>query len=209
MAATVLVYGWIISTDNYYDEIYYSLDSHTKYLQGNELADTTNLPPEDSNTQNTQYENGDVTGNKDNNSDKSIVSSYHRIISSTSKKYSIDQSLVYAMIKVESNWNKKAVSQKGAAGLMQLMPLTAKAMEVKNPHNPEENIEGGIKYLRYLLDQFNGDISLALAAYNAGPSRVRRYNGIPPIRETQQYVERVLAIYSNENPDYKAPSPQI
>jgi hypothetical protein len=120
--------------------------------------------------------------------------SYHHIISSKSEKYDVESSLVYAVIEVESNWDSKAVSRKGAIGLMQLMPSTFRAMKVKNPFDPEENIEGGIRYLRYLLDKFNGDITLTLAAYNSGPTTVRRFKGMPPIKETKQYVKRVLTI---------------
>jgi soluble lytic murein transglycosylase-like protein len=123
---------------------------------------------------------------------------YDKLVFSKSDKYNVEPSLVSAMIQVESNWNYKVVSRSGAIGLMQLMPATAKAMDVKDPLNPEENIEGGIKYLRYLLDRFNGDLTLAVAAYNAGPSRVRKYNGIPPIKETRQYVKRVLTIYNTK-----------
>lgn len=124
---------------------------------------------------------------------------YHQIINSKSKEYNIEPSLVRAVIKAESNWDSMAVSQNGAMGLMQLMPLTAKDMDIKNPFNPEENIDGGIKYLRYLLDKFNGDLTLALAAYNAGPKTVEKFGSIPPIPETQQYVKRVLSIYNNHN----------
>ena len=124
--------------------------------------------------------------------------SFRRIIFSKSMKYKIEPSLVSALIKVESNWDHKAVSQRGAKGLMQLMPSTAKDMNVNNPFNPEENIEGGMRYLRYLLDKFDGDIALALAAYNAGPGKIQKYKGMPPILETKQYVERILSIYNNK-----------
>jgi hypothetical protein len=120
--------------------------------------------------------------------------SYHHVITSTSEKYNMESSLVYAVIEVESNWDSKAVSHKGATGLMQLMPSTVKAMKVKNPFDPEENIEGGIRYIRYLLDRFNGDITLTLAAYNSGPTTVRRFKGMPPIKETKQFVKKVLSI---------------
>jgi soluble lytic murein transglycosylase-like protein len=128
---------------------------------------------------------------------------YDKLVFSKSDKYNVEPSLVSAMIQVESNWNYKVISRSGAIGLMQLMPATAKAMDVKDPLDPEENIEGGIKYLRYLLDRFDGDLTLAIAAYNAGPTKVRKYNGIPPIRETRQYVKRVLTIYNGSNLDNK------
>ncbi len=124
--------------------------------------------------------------------------SFRRIAFSKSRKYKIEPSLVYALIKVESNWDARALSRAGAKGLMQLMPSTAKEMDVKNPFDPEENIEGGIRYLRYLLDRFNGDVTLALAAYNAGPNKVRKFKGVPPIKETQRYVNRILSIYNKE-----------
>ena len=120
---------------------------------------------------------------------------YHKLIYSKALKYQVEPLLVQAMIQVESSGRSRAVSRRGAKGLMQLMPATARHMKVKNPFNPEENIEGGVKYLRYLLDRFDGDVSFALAAYNAGPERIERFGGIPPIRETQQYVDRVLSIY--------------
>src|SRR4030043_949561 len=121
---------------------------------------------------------------------------YQSIIHEKASKYNIDPSLVKAVIKTESNWNEKAVSRKGAIGLMQLMPSTANDMNVRNPFNPEENIEGGVKYLRYLLGRFNGDLTLALAAYNAGPTWVEKFGGIPPITESKQYVRKVLSLYS-------------
>jgi soluble lytic murein transglycosylase-like protein len=125
---------------------------------------------------------------------------YHDIVYDKAKKYEIEPSLVFAIIKVESSGKSGAISRKGAKGLMQLMPATARQMNVKNPLNPEENIEGGVKYLRHLLDRFNGDVSNALAAYNAGPRRVRKFGGIPPIRETQQYVNKVLSLYIDSGP---------
>ncbi len=124
--------------------------------------------------------------------------SYRHIIFTKSKKYEIEPSLVYAVIRVESNWDTKALSRSGAKGLMQLMPSTAKELNVKNPFDPEENLEGGIRYLKYLLDKFDGEITLALAAYNAGPNKVRKFRGVPPIKETRQYVERVLSFYNEE-----------
>lgn len=139
-------------------------------------------------------------------SSKSITSAYNRIINKKSDQYRLESSLIKAVIKVESNWNSKAVSHAGAMGLMQLMPTTADDLNVTNPFNPEDNIDGGARYLRYLLDKFDGNLSHALAAYNAGPTRVKRHRGIPPIKETQQYVKRVLSLYNNEKTMYTAQS---
>ena len=125
---------------------------------------------------------------------------YHSIVHEKATKYNLDPLLVKAVIKTESNWNERAVSRKGAMGLMQLMPSTASDMNVRNPFNPEENIDGGVKYLRYLLERFNGDLTLALAAYNAGPKWVEKFGVIPPITETKQYVNKVLALYHGKSP---------
>ncbi|MEW6213816.1 MAG: lytic transglycosylase domain-containing protein [Nitrospirota bacterium] len=123
---------------------------------------------------------------------------YHGIVHNKATKYNIDPSLIRAVIKTESNWNHKAVSRKGAMGLMQLMPVTASEMDVHDPFNPEENIEGGVRYLKYLLERFNGDLTLALAAYNAGPKTVEKLGLIPPITETRQYVSKVLSLYNGK-----------
>ncbi len=117
---------------------------------------------------------------------------YDRIIINKSNKYRLAPSLVRAIITAESNWDPNAVSRKGAVGLMQLMPATAREMNI-NPYSPEENIEGGTRYFRYLLDRFKGRLDIALAAYNAGPAKVERYGGIPAISETRKYVRKVLA----------------
>ena len=113
----------------------------------------------------------------------------------TSHKHSLSPALVHAVIRAESAYNPNAVSSKGAMGLMQLMPGTASLLKVANPYDPEENISGGVRYLRYLLDRFGGNLELALAAYNAGESRVLRTNQIPRISETQQYVRKVIRFY--------------
>jgi soluble lytic murein transglycosylase-like protein len=131
--------------------------------------------------------------------------SYDTVIWKAAVRYRVDYALVKAVIKTESNFNPQAVSRAGAKGLMQLMPGTANALGVDNSH-PEDNIQGGVRHLRYLLDLFKGDMHLALAAYNAGEKVVFRYNGIPPYQETRAYIRRVLRyfqIYSSElrNPD--------
>jgi soluble lytic murein transglycosylase-like protein len=122
---------------------------------------------------------------------------YEPIIDSLSTKYGVEKSLVKAVILAESGYNPNAVSSKGATGLMQLMPETAKDLNVNNSLDPRENIRGGVRYLRFLLDTFKGDVSLALAAYNAGLSNVSKYGGIPPFAETQNYVSKVLSYQKN------------
>ena len=113
----------------------------------------------------------------------------------------VEPDLVKAIIRVESNFNPFAVSRKGAQGLMQLMPTTAANHAVGNSFDPEQNITGGVRYLRKLLDLFGGDLRLALAAYNAGENAVARYRGIPPYRETREYVRKVLWLYRSRNFD--------
>jgi len=118
---------------------------------------------------------------------------YEPIIKACSEKYGVNSSLIKAVIHAESGYNPNAVSNKGASGLMQLMPGTARSLRVSNCFDPKDNVEGGVKYLRFLLDTFHGDVSLALAAYNAGLSRVAKHGGIPPYAETRTYVNRVLS----------------
>jgi soluble lytic murein transglycosylase-like protein len=118
---------------------------------------------------------------------------YDQIITSCASKYGVSPSLIKAVIHAESGYNPNAVSRKGASGLMQLMPGTARSLKVSNNFDPKDNVEGGVKYLRFLLDTFRGDVSLAVAAYNAGLNKVARYGGIPPYNETRTYVNRVLS----------------
>ncbi|CAA6808269.1 MAG: Lytic transglycosylase [uncultured Thiotrichaceae bacterium] len=123
------------------------------------------------------------------------VNKHRRTIQVYSRVYGVEEALVHAIIKNESCYQKKAKSPVGAIGLMQLMPGTAKDMKISNPWDPEQNIQGGVKYISQMLSQFKGNKKHALAAYNAGPGKVRRYKGIPPYRETRGYVKKVMADY--------------
>ncbi len=118
-----------------------------------------------------------------------------KIVEEKAKIYGIDAKLIKEIIKEESNWNVYAVSPKGAMGIMQLMPSTALLLGVKNPFDPQENIDGGIRYIKYLLDKFQGNINLALAAYNAGPNLVESLGRVPKITETIQYVANITRRY--------------
>ncbi len=111
------------------------------------------------------------------------------------QKYSLAEELLHAVMAVESGYRERAVSEKGAKGLMQLMPGTARDMYVSNVWSPEQNIDGGARYLRTLANKYDGDLAMTLAAYNAGPEAVKRAGGVPRYAETQDYVKRVLAVY--------------
>ena len=128
---------------------------------------------------------------------KGDVAPYDDLITRASERYRVDSALVKAVIKAESNFNHRAVSPVGARGLMQLMPATAATLQVKDSFHPETNIDGGVRYLRYLMNLFNGNLPLVLAAYNAGENAVIRHNNrIPPYPETQTYVKRVLNYFN-------------
>jgi soluble lytic murein transglycosylase-like protein len=117
---------------------------------------------------------------------------FHPIILEAADRYEVDLALIKAIIMVESSYNPNAISRRGARGLMQLMPKTAEALGVGDSFNPEHNIKAGVRHFKNLLDQFDGDIKLALAAYNAGSRKVRKYNGIPPFKATHRYIKRVF-----------------
>lgn len=124
-------------------------------------------------------------------SSEHFTKKFDEYVVKAAEKYGIDQNLIHAVIKAESAYNPDAISTRGAGGLMQLMPETAKQYGVKDIFSPADNINGGTKYLRFLIDKYSGDISLVIAAYNAGEGAVDKYDGMPPYRETREYVERV------------------
>lgn len=120
---------------------------------------------------------------------------YDHLISDASREYGVDSLLLKAMIKAESDFDPRAISKKGAMGLMQIMPENFKMLNLKNPFDPWENIKAGARYFKELHQRFNGKLALSLAAYNAGPTAVDRYKNIPPFQETEEYVSRVLRYY--------------
>ncbi len=120
---------------------------------------------------------------------------YDGIIQDAARRYGVDFSLLKAIIRAESSFNPQAISRKGARGLMQIMPQNFRTLEIRDPFDPKQNIMGGARYFRSLLDRYEGKVALTLAAYNAGPTAVDRYRRIPPYVETQDYVEKVLRYY--------------
>jgi len=121
-----------------------------------------------------------------------------RVIEEAATRHRVDPNLVRALVRVESNFNPSAVSRKGAMGLMQLMPATARQLNVSNPFNPQQNVDAGVQLLRRLLDDYGGNVPLALAAYNAGEAAVSRYRGVPRYAETQDYVRRISLLYNGQ-----------
>jgi len=127
------------------------------------------------------------------------------LVATWADRHQLDPKLVHAVIRAESGYDPRAVSAKGAIGLMQLMPATARELEIADPFDPAANIAGGTRYLRRMLDRFAGSVELALAGYNAGPEAVRQFGGIPPFAETRSYVQRVLRDYRDDD-GYELPA---
>ncbi|RPJ17716.1 MAG: DUF4124 domain-containing protein [Desulfobacteraceae bacterium] len=171
-----------------------------KYIDENGVVHFTNVPTDSSYQYNLFIK--DLTKKLPLTISRYSSSVYDEMISEASQKHGVSFPLLKAVIKVESDFNPRAVSRAGALGLMQIMPENAKAFGMRDPFDPRENILTGTQYFRELLERFNGKLQLALAAYNAGPSVVDRYNRIPPIKETEDYVERVMKYFNHFKNNY-------
>jgi soluble lytic murein transglycosylase-like protein len=176
-------------------EIQNQLPSYVKLVKDDNLNFNDVLNAEVDQSNNTNIASPDVIGSV--NGKINYKGDFNQIIDSTSKKYNINSAIIKAVIKAESNFDPSVVSSAGAMGLMQLMPDTALSLGVVEPFDPMENIEGGVKYLKDMLNKFGGNLELALAAYNAGPGNVTKYGGIPPFQETQNYVAKIMGYIKN------------
>ncbi|WP_336045805.1 lytic transglycosylase domain-containing protein [Solibacillus ferritrahens] len=174
-------------TNNYIASFLLENSTNSTDSAGTQHLQATNVPPINLESYMTDYIRKIDVNNFFNGAEK-----YQAEITAAAKKFNIPEKLITAVMKQESNFNASAISSAGASGLMQLMPATASYLGVKDRFDPEQNIMGGAKYLRQMLDQFDNNIETALAAYNAGPGNVKKYGGIPPFQETQNYVKKVM-----------------
>jgi soluble lytic murein transglycosylase-like protein len=166
-----------------------------KYIDSKGVLHFTNMPTS-SGYEIYIKEKPDINENPEKTSVFFVSSAYDDFIKQACETHGIDVFLVKAMIKVESDFNNWAISKKGAKGLMQIMPDNYKKLKIENPFNPWENIMGGTKYMKMMMERFDGKLPLALAAYNAGPTVVDRFNSIPPYSETENYVKKVMEYYN-------------
>jgi hypothetical protein len=186
----VLIFCFLFSTLGYSQSYYYKNEGG--------VAIYTNIQPDSGGFKTLRTPWGKTRSKKPSYGSIKYSDGYNKYIERFAKRYSLDPNLIKAIIKIESNFDPKAVSRKGAMGLMQLMPQTALNNGVSNPFDPAQNIQGGTKYFKKLMNMFNGNLKLALAGYNAGENAVIKYGfKIPPYNETQNYVEKVLYHYSN------------
>ena len=160
------------------------------YIDDNGVMHFTNAPTSNEHDYKVYIKERTSISTKFHSTDK-----YDEFISDASREFDVDSRLLKAMIKAESDFDPRAISRKGAMGLMQIMPENFKMLKLKNPFDPWQNIRAGAQYFKKLYERFNGKLALSLAAYNAGPTAVDRYKNIPPYQETEQYVRRVLRYY--------------
>lgn len=182
--ATLVVLGFLKTTGRAEAEIYFFIDENGHYHYSNVPTSDRYIPSE----LNFINDRRPVAMGKTNDA-------YDPIIREAADRHGVDFALVKAVIKAESDFNPNAVSRAGAQGLMQIMPANFRSFGIADPFNPMENIRGGTGYLKHLIQRYDHDLQLALAAYNAGPDTVDRYGGLPPFRETRGYVRRVLSYY--------------
>jgi len=187
--ACMVVWGLSLSRPAWADEIVSITDEHGRKIFINTGATRTPIDPAMRAIRPVKGDNASLP-----------TPEINEAVDQTASRLQIDPQLVHAIIKVESEYHPRAVSRKGAMGLMQLVPETAQRFGVQNPFNIKQNIEAGSSYLKHLLDTFGGDIPLSLAAYNAGESAVQRFGGIPAFAETQAYVRKVTGIYESSSP---------